>query len=104
MGLVLENPHDGQNSTLVSLKFIYRVQNSAYAIPDWGLGALRIFLDCSLSWSRAAQKENLIQVYQHSTDFSFQPKGKGKNAKHSTTISLQPQNRLSLGHFAKKLP
>lgn len=47
-------------ATLASLKFIYRCQNSARALLDWGLWALQIFLNFSLSWSKAAQKENLI--------------------------------------------
>lgn len=85
--------------TLVSLKFIYRCQNSA--LLDWGLWALQIFLNCSLSWSKDAQKENLIYS-QHW--FLISTQRKRKICQNYPTISLQPQNRSSLGHFAKELP
>lgn len=64
-------------ATLKSFEFTYTGQNSAHALPEWGLRALQIFLDSFPSQSRITQKEDLI----HATDLSFQPKGKEKNTK-----------------------
>lgn len=123
MGLTLENPHDSQKSSShTEILRTYTGQNSVHILPERGLWALEIFLDSFLSCNRATQKQDYTLKHLTACHWSLQPKGKKtpktkqKNNPQTTTkkpkttkqkkktISLQLQNRLSLGHSAKELP
>lgn len=105
MGLVLENPHDDQNSSChTGVPKVY-LQEPEFSMCPSRLGTLG-FINLPPLFSVLEQSFPRRKTwYTHkvnNTALIFQPKGKGKYAKTPSTISLQPQNRSSLSHFAKE--
>lgn len=108
MGQTLENPHDGQNSSRhaqVLWVYLYGPQRSMCPSRMGTLSPTNLPRQLSISelsypGGRPDTLRNLME--RHRFIIATQRQGQ-KIQKKKKTISLRPQTRLSLGHFAKEL-
>lgn len=108
MGLVLENPHDGQNSSChTGVPEVY-LQVPGFSTCPSRLGPLGFTnlpqLFSVLEQSCTEGKPDTLTSLTTQHWFLTSSQKKRKICPNPQIISLQPQNRSSLGHFAKELP
>lgn len=107
MGQTLENPHDGQNSschTEVLRVYLHRPELSTCPSRMGTLGSTNLpqqhsVLEQSYPEGRPDTCRNLMARHW----FIISTQRQQKKYQKKKTISLQPQNRLSLGHLTKEL-
>lgn len=108
MGLVLESPHDGQKSSChTGVPKVYLQVPELSTCPSRlgppGFTNLpRLFPVLEQSCPEGKPDTLMSLTTQHW--FLISTQKKRKICQNPQIISLQPQNRSSLGHFAKELP